>query len=72
MCYNVFTIKINFFKYKRFQDGRCMYKNSGWSHLNEKIEKQNKTKQQKKNEKSKDYCKADQNDVYCFRLKDNN
>ena len=47
MCYNVFTIKINFFKYKRFQDGRCMYKNSGWSHLNEKIEKQNKTKQKK-------------------------
>ena len=41
------TIKINFFKYKRFQVGRCTYKNSGWSHLNEKIKKQ-----QQKNQKN--------------------
>ena len=68
MCYNVFTIKINFFRYKRFKDGRCTYKNNGSSHLNEKIY----IYIYKKSVKSKDYCKADQNDVYCFRSKDNN
>ena len=53
MCYNVFTIKINFFKYKRFQNGRCTYKNSGWSHLNEKIKKKkNNNKKTKKNPRS--------------------
>ena len=34
MCYNGFTIKINLFKSKRFEDGRCTYKNTGSSHLN--------------------------------------
>ena len=33
MCYNVFTIKINLFEYKRFKHGRCTYKNTGSSHL---------------------------------------
>ena len=33
MCYNVFTIKIILFKYKRLKDGRCTYKNTGSSHL---------------------------------------
>ena len=28
------TVKINLFKYKRFKDGRCRYKNTGSSHLN--------------------------------------
>ena len=34
MCYNGFTIKINLFKSKKFEDGRCTYKNTGSSHLN--------------------------------------
>ena len=34
MCYNGFTIKIYLFKSKRFNDGRCTYKNTGSSHLN--------------------------------------
>ena len=34
MCYNDFTIKIYLFKSKRFNDGRCTYKNTGSSHLN--------------------------------------
>ena len=53
MCYNAFTIKINFFKYKRFKDGRCTYKTTGSSHLN-KAMKQNKNNNNKKNpEKSR-------------------
>ena len=28
-----FTVKINLFKYKRFKDGRCRYKNTGSRHL---------------------------------------
>ena len=34
MCYNDFKIKIKLFKYKRFKDGRCIYKNTEFSHLN--------------------------------------
>ena len=33
MCHNRFTIQIDFFKYKRFKDGGCAYKNTGSSHL---------------------------------------
>ena len=35
MCYNGFTIVINLFKSKRFEDGRCTYKNTGSSYLKE-------------------------------------
>ena len=33
MCNNGLTIKINLFWSKRFEDGRCTYKNTGSSHL---------------------------------------
>ena len=33
VLYNVFTIKINLLKYKRFKSGRCTYKNTGSSTL---------------------------------------
>ena len=33
MCHNRFTIQIDLFKYKRFKDGGCAYKNTGSSHL---------------------------------------
>ena len=33
LCYNVFTIKINMFKHKRFKDGSGIYKNTGSSHV---------------------------------------
>ena len=33
MCHNRFTIHIDLFKYKRFKDGGCPYKNTGSSHL---------------------------------------
>ena len=34
MCHNRFTIQIDLFKYKRFKDGGCAYKNTGSSHRN--------------------------------------
>ena len=34
MCHDRFTIQINLFKYKRYKDGGCAYKNPGLSHLN--------------------------------------
>ena len=34
MCHNRFTIQIDLFKYKRFKDEGCAYKNTGSSHLN--------------------------------------
>ena len=34
MFHDRFTIKIDLFKYKRFKDGGCAYKNTGSSHLN--------------------------------------
>ena len=33
MCYNGFTTKINLFKYKRFEGGKCRYKSIVSSHL---------------------------------------
>ena len=36
MCYNVFKIKINLLKYKRFRDTRCTQTNAGSNHLNYK------------------------------------
>ena len=33
MCHNRFTVQIDLFKYKRFKDGGCAYKNTGSSHL---------------------------------------
>ena len=33
MCHNCFTIQIDLFKYKRFKDEGCAYKNTGSSHL---------------------------------------
>ena len=33
MCCNGFTLKISLVKSKRFEDGRCTYKNTGSSHL---------------------------------------
>ena len=29
MCHNRFTIQIDLFRYKRFKDGGCAYKNTG-------------------------------------------
>ena len=29
MCYNRFTVQIDLFKYKRFKDEGCAYKNTG-------------------------------------------
>ena len=34
MCYNDFTVKIKLFRYKRFKDGRYIYKITKFSHLN--------------------------------------
>ena len=33
MCHNRFTIQIDLFKYKRFKDGGCAYKNTESRHL---------------------------------------
>ena len=33
MCYDGFTLKMYLFKSKRFEDGRCTYKNTESSHL---------------------------------------
>ena len=33
MCHNCFTIQIDLFKYKRFKDEGCAYKNTGSSQL---------------------------------------
>jgi len=35
ICNNRFTIQIDLFKYQRFKDGGCAYKNTGLSHLNQ-------------------------------------
>ena len=37
MCHNRFKIQIDLFKYERFKDGGCAYKNTGSSHLNVKL-----------------------------------
>ena len=41
MCYNGFYSKDQFYKYKRFKDGRCTHKNTGSLHLKKIIELKN-------------------------------
>ena len=37
---NLFTIQINLFKYKKFKDGGCAYKNTGSGHLKGAVSRQ--------------------------------
>ena len=59
MWYNVFTIKINFFKYKRFKDGRCTYKKywvePPWSWLNLNSIQTNPERNKRKNSNKKEH-----------------